>query len=215
MHIVVLDHLRRCDALWSQVERVPAQVHRAENARAALRLAIWELQAVCIVHEGNGATALEAVDLLRRRAYCGPVVTVGAQAVAARMLDSGSDDVVAYEVTAEELVARIRTIARRSGPHVVGELVVDPLTNRSWSFGRELNLRPRDAALLAYLATRPERHVRAKELIERLWGSPVGRNVVDVAVWRIRQELGNQAWMLKTERRSGYSLSASPVARDE
>lgn len=144
---------------------------------------------------------------LRERAYCGPLVVIAPRERATELFAAGADDCVRDDIAEEELVAHIRAIARRTGPYVVGPLVVEPVTLRAWIRGKELATCRSDIALLAHLAASVERGVSIQDLGRHLFDDPnIERNRIDVAVWRIRKALERDAWILETIPSAGYRL---------
>jgi two-component system KDP operon response regulator KdpE len=117
-------------------------------------------------------------------------------------LDSGADDYVVKPFSAEQLDARIRAVLRRSSPGpdddgriVVGDLVMDLRARTAVLAGNELDLRPREFDLLAYLAARPGEVVSKRTLLAEVWQSPYGGadKTVDVHLSWLRRKLGESA----------------------
>jgi len=107
--------------------------------------------------------------------------------------------------------ARVRALLRRAvGARRLdlGPLRVD-FTERKVSLdGATLDLTSKEYALLLHLAHRIDRVVSRTELIAQVWGSSFdpGSNLVDVHVSRLREKLGDAAWMIETQRGVGYRL---------
>jgi len=135
-------------------------------------------------------------------------------------LDAGADDYLVKPFSAEQLDARIRAVLRRSAtaePTVleVGGLTVDVRTRTAVLDGRELELRPREFDLLAYLAARPGEVVTKRTLLVDVWQSPYGGadKTVDVHLSWLRRKLGETAAeprMLHSVRGVGVKLVAAP-----
>lgn len=144
-----------------------------------------------------------------------------------RGLDAGADDYLVKPVGAAVLRARLRAAWRRAGdgtrdpasrvPHSVGVLTLDALTldrlaRRVTLGGRDLDLTPKEFALLEHLLLRPEDVVARGELLEQVWqlqGDP-GSNVVDAHVARLRQKLraGGPCPEIRTVRGIGFRITA-------
>src|SRR5438045_2263004 len=104
-----------------------------------------------------GRDGLQVATELRRRGVTAPLLMLTARgAVADRIsgLEAGADDYLGKPFDAEELLARVRALLRRSALRTraaqlrVGDVVLDPLTREVWRGERLLSLSPREFALL-------------------------------------------------------------------
>lgn len=132
-------------------------------------------------------------------------------------LDSGADDYLPKPFAFQELLARMRALARR-GPVPrptdleLGDLTMDPAGRRVWRCGNEIALSAREFALLEALMRRPGQVLTREQLLDRAWGSDraVSSNVVDVCVRNLRAKIdvpfGEAS--VETVRGLGYRLAA-------
>jgi DNA-binding response OmpR family regulator len=172
-----------------------------------------------------GLPDVDGITLLRmlRPVSAVPVIVATARdddTVTVAALDAGADDYLVKPFSAEQLDARIRAVLRRSAapePTVleVGGLTVDVRTRTAVLDGRELELRPREFDLLAYLAARPGEVVTKRTLLADVWQSPYGGadKTVDVHLSWLRRKLGETAAeprMLHSVRGVGVKLVAAP-----
>jgi DNA-binding response OmpR family regulator len=173
-----------------------------------------------------GLPDIDGAQLLRmlRSVSQVPVIVATARdddAVVVDALNAGADDYVVKPFSADTLDARIRAVLRRSTvpagaqPLVVGELVVDPRTRTATLSGRDLDLRPREFDLLAFLAARPGEVVSKRTLMAEVWQAPYGGadKTVDVHLSWLRNKLGetaNEPRLLHTVRGVGVKLVGSP-----
>jgi two-component system phosphate regulon response regulator PhoB len=135
-------------------------------------------------------------------------------------LDAGADDYITKPFSVQELLARIRAVLRRRSPEIatdsvsVGALELNPATHRTTFKGAELRLGPTEFKLLHYLMKHAERVHARGTLLDKVWGDHVfiEERTVDVHVKRLREALGEAAFMLETVRGAGYRLSASAAA---
>ena len=130
-------------------------------------------------------------------------------------LNLGADDYLGKPFAFAELVARIRSLARRSPstPPVVtrGELVVDRIRRRVSRAGRPVVLTRKEFGVLEELLAADGGVVSAEELLERVWDSNADpfSNTVSVTVSRLRRKLGSPA-LIETVVGSGYQLMDVP-----
>lgn len=87
-------------------------------------------------------------------------------------LDSGADDFLRKPFSFLVLVARLRALVRRGAPErptqlTVGTLCLDPARHRCWRGETEIQLAPREFAVLQVLARRPGDAVSKRELLEQ------------------------------------------------
>ena len=91
----------------------------------------------------------------------------------------------------EELVERIRTVARRPRVLQVGELAVDEQSRVATLGGRSLKLSHKEFALLARLASEPDRVFTRGELLRDIWDWPphMRTRTLDAHASRLRRKL--------------------------
>ena len=148
-----------------------------------------------------------------------PVLMLTARtAVADRItgLDSGADDYLAKPFAFQELLARMRALARR-GPVrrptelEVGDLRLDPAGRRAWRGATEVSLSTREFALLETFMRRPGQVLTREQLLGLAWGEnhDVASNVVDVYVRYLRAKIDRPFGLatLHTVRGVGYRLT--------
>jgi DNA-binding response OmpR family regulator len=113
-------------------------------------------------------------------------------------LEMGADDYITKPFGARELVARCRSVLRRTKPRngsVVraGDLEVDVERYEARRQGQPVDLTTKELGLLVALARRPGVLVRREELAEEVWGTglwPVNRSL-DVHMSSLRRKLGD------------------------
>ena len=130
-------------------------------------------------------------------------------------LDGGADDYLAKPFAFEELLARIRALARRSAEAEpaalqVADLVLDPIT-RSVRRGQEkIELTAKEYALLAYFMRNRGRVLTRTMIAENVWGYDFDTetNVIDVYVSYVRKKIDGdrEVNLIHTVRGVGYVM---------
>jgi two-component system, OmpR family, response regulator len=163
----------------------------------------------------------EVCRRLRRSRVWTPVLMLTARnAVADRItgLDSGADDYLGKPFVFDELLARMRALARRGPvprPTIleVGDLRLDPASRQVWRGDVEIELSARELALLEALIRRPEQVLSRDQLLAHAWGDTheTSSNVVDVYVRYLREKIDRPfgADSLRTVRGLGYRLTGN------
>ena len=155
---------------------------------------------------------------LRERKIMTPILMLTAKdTVSDRVLglDSGADDYLVKPFALEELLSRIRALARR--PHVVlkpelkvGELFLNVASQKVFMGKKELELTLKEFRILEYFMTRPNELITRQEIIDHLYDlsfNPFSR-VMDMHVSNLRNKLHKQKYeiILETVRGTGYRL---------
>lgn len=128
-------------------------------------------------------------------------------------LEIGGDDYLAKPFSPRELVARVRSVFRRTmvppDPQdylLSGNLKLIPGDRMVLVAGEELSLSAKEYDLLALLAQNPQRTFNRQELLDRIWGYDYegSERAVDDLVKRLRRKLNDNASETNIETIWGY-----------
>jgi len=160
---------------------------------------------------------------LRQNGFTTPILMLTARGeLRDRVLgfEAGADDYVVKPFEVEELVARIRSLTRRASGLLklaVGQLEIDRIGREVKLGGAQLDLTTREYALLVDLVHHAGYVVSRADLLARIWGTSFdpGSNLVEVHISRLRDKLGDAAWMVETVRGAGYRLTSMPPSSQQ
>jgi two-component system OmpR family response regulator len=220
--LIVEDDPRMADAIRRgfKAEGVAADV--AAAGEDALWLAeATDYSAIVLDFMLPGIDGLETCERLRAEQIWTPILMLTARdAVHDRVagLNSGADDYLVKPFSFDELLARVRALARRQvGPRPtvlsVGALRLETTTHKLWRGSEEIELSHREVAILEAFMRRPGRVLSRFDLLELVWDGDFDHrsNVVDVAVRRLREKIDRPFGVesIETVRGAGYRLCDS------
>ena len=167
-----------------------------------------------------------AQDLRKERPWL-PILMLTARSEESMKLkgfSAGVDDFLTKPFSMDELMARVKALLRRSrfealrtdaGEELVfGDLKIHPADFRCWVGGNEVQLRPKELALLATLAGRPGHLFGRLELAEQVWGyTHIGdTRTIDTHVKNLRRKVETPSDFnyIETVRGLGYRFKVTP-----
>jgi two-component system response regulator QseB len=199
---------------WVQT-RLDAQEALATNSEA-YALVILDIG----LPDGSG---LDVLKSLREKDNPLPVLMLTAYDTVPdriRGLDYGADDYLIKPFDLGELLARVRSLRRRSAgkPNPLlqlGTLTLDPAARRVTKDGVVVDLGPKELTILHYMIEKPDRVVSKTQLEDALygWDSEVESNTVEVHVHGLRKKLGKE--IIRTIRGVGYVMDSPAPARSK
>jgi two-component system alkaline phosphatase synthesis response regulator PhoP len=133
-------------------------------------------------------------------------------------LELGADDYIQKPISPRVLVARIKTILRRSAERIRTETIAAPeilridtleINRQNYTVridGKESFFPKKEFELLAFLASNRGKVFPRETLLRRIWGESVYvvDRTVDVHVSKIREKLGDYAPFIETVKGVGY-----------
>ncbi|MDH4658630.1 response regulator transcription factor [Corynebacterium pyruviciproducens] len=135
-------------------------------------------------------------------------------------LDAGADDYLPKPFALEELLARVRSLFRRSIKEAqkpeepkeleFEDLVLNPDTRDVSRGGKPISLTRTEFALLEYLMRNPRKVLTRSDILEEVWGYnfPTSGNALEVYIGYLRKkmEADGESRLIHTVRGVGYVL---------
>lgn len=132
-------------------------------------------------------------------------------------LNLGADDYVVKPFGAMELLARVKTVLRRTRPQArqgkaleAHGLCIDAENRSAILDGKKMKLQPKEFEILYLLAFHPGRVLTRNYLIENSssYGLPISTRSLDTHIKNLRKKLGRKAHLIQTVSKMGYVFSA-------
>lgn len=215
--LVVDDEDTLCEALRFNLEAEGYNVDVAHSAEEALTMDLsrYDLILLDIMMGEISGTQLARIIKSKPDTASVPIIFCTARDSEDDMvngLNLGADDYITKPYSMRNLIARVRTVLRRSS-HVEqtaeetinhGGLAIVPSRKLVTVDGHEVKMPRKEYEILLRLVTNPGRIFSREELLKLIWPDEVivVDRVVDVNITRIRQKLGPYGKNIVT--RSGY-----------
>lgn len=202
------------------LERERFEVDVADDGPAGLRMAQSGSYGLLILDVMlPGQDGWEVCKALRGRRNITPILMLTARdSVDDRVkgLETGADDYLSKPFDFKELLARVRALLRRDKLHRarvvrIADLEIDTTAARVYRAGREIQLTPREYALLEALASNEGRVLTREMIQDRVWMEEEGfSNTVTVHVGNLRKKIdvGHDTKLIHTVHGFGYTLRA-------
>jgi two-component system OmpR family response regulator len=178
----------------------------------------WERPDVVILDGTSPDEAKRRMRYLRHRWPTLGIAVVNANndADVASLLDAGADDAIVR--SSPVLGARLHALTRRArtinaGTRIaVGDIVFDRESHRVWCAGQEVQMTPREFAMLDCMFWNAPRPVGPITLADFVWGDAEAaagarRSVVEVYIGYLRRKLAaSRSVIIRTVRGKGYQF---------
>ncbi len=221
MHILVIEDDERIgENLKTFLKKERFQTTVVNNAEDGLFQAEEESYDVVVIDwmlpDGSG---IDICRKLRSKNRAVPILMLTAKSQTEDKVEglaSGADDYLTKPFAKEELVARIKSLIRRSAetkgsPIIkIGNLQLNINTTEVKLGNKIVNLAPKEYALLEYLTLHKDKVIDRMTLLHHVWGDDVDdfSNTIDVHIRYLRQKIAgkNNKALIKTVINKGYMI---------
>lgn len=196
-------------------------VYKVYNAKDALKILEKRTISLAILDvmmpQIDGFTLCQMI----REKYNFPIIMVTAKITdkdKIKGLKLGADDYITKPFMPLELVARVQAQLRRYTSYnnpkeeiiVIKDLSLNPEKHTVYIKDKQINLTPREFAILLFLAQNKGKVITTKELFEQVWKEPYlpsSNNTIMVHIRHLREKLNNQnQYYIKTIWGVGYEI---------
>jgi two-component system OmpR family response regulator len=199
--LVIEDDAITASFIMKGLKQAGFAVEHARDGEEGLHLATTALYDAAIIDIMlPKLDGIKLIEELRRKKVVTPVIILSAKGTVddrIKGLQAGGDDYLAKPFAFSELLARIQSLIRRAGSIAepttltVGELTIDLLKRKVLRSGKEVELQPREFALLEYLMRNKGMVVSKTMIMEHVWDYNFDpqTNVVEVRICQLRDKI--------------------------
>lgn len=225
--LVIEDDRNICELIGLYLKKEGCRVFYAHDGSSGLNLVRQESPDLIILD--IMLPVINGLDVCRliRQHHTIPVIMLTAKDTSEDKiagLDTGADDYVVKPFDPNELCARVRALLRRAVPTkdvhqgkilVLGNLLIDMSQYKVQLNRQSVDLKPKEIALLHFLASNQNIVFTRDQLLEKVWGYDYTgeTRTVDVHIKRLREKLETResTWQIKTIWGVGYCFEVEHV----
>ena len=217
--LIVDDEQSICYVLKLNLEMEGFRVDTANSAEAALRMKLerYDLFLLDVMMEQMSGFELAKVIRSRSDLKNIPIIFCTAKDSEEDLLEgfnNGADDYIRKPFSMRELIARLKSVLKRSGRYVGGDVLeyeslsLNTATRECSIDSRPVALTITEFDLLAFFLQNPDKVYSRAEILHRVWTADVCvvDRTVDVNIGRLRKKLGNYGDRIITRQGLGYGF---------
>jgi two-component system phosphate regulon response regulator PhoB len=222
--LIVEDEPDLREMLEFNLRQAGFEVISTDSGRAALRLARGPAAPAVVLldlmlPDGPGTEVCRALRADAATRDIGVIMVTAKASEIDRVVgfEIGADDYVVKPYSVRELVLRVRSLIRRRAAPVItpnrfslGGLRIDRAAHAVWVRERAVALTALEFRLLVLLVERRGQVQTRERLLEDVWDmdGTITTRTVDTHVKRLREKLGECAYLVETVRGVGYRVRA-------
>ena len=224
--MVVDDEESLCEILKFNLEKEGYEVLTANSAEEALTMDLGSLDLMILDIMMGELSGFNLAAILRKRSETQTLPIIFCSALDSESdkikgLDIGGDDYISKPFSVAEVMARVRSLLRRSArrteqrPEVVDEstitfegLVVNNSSKRCTVDGVEVSLTRKEFDILVLLLQNRNTILSREQIMKRVWSTEVVvlDRTIDVNITRMRKKLGSYGNHITTRTGYGYGF---------
>ncbi|MBK8820018.1 MAG: response regulator transcription factor [Saprospiraceae bacterium] len=215
--LIVDDHHKTVQSIRKGMIENNIEVDVAHDGKTASQLAISGKYDVIISDViMPEMTGIEFCQFIRHKGIQTPVLLLSAldsTDMKITGLNAGGDDFITKPFEFNELLARVRALARRNrasylaeNPNIIlADLTVDPINKTVYRSDEKIELTPKEYNLLIFLLNNKGKVVKKEEIIKHVWeiDFDTGTNVVEVYINYLRNKIDKKYDKKLIQNRSG------------